>query len=141
MKSFHINVPLNMKHEFGRKTHRKQNGDCWEIKLVIATAGDEESSLSVPCDGPLKIWFLLQWGKLPWVCSVGIIICWSDIIKTMSYQISMCVTLIFMDTSLITAPVVISTLFQTLILYVFSVDRLYKTQSMLSMSSYKDFVL
>lgn len=28
MKSFHINVPLNMKHEFRRKTHRKQNGDC-----------------------------------------------------------------------------------------------------------------
>lgn len=75
MKSFYINVPLNMKHHMNLEgKHTETNADCWEVKLVIATAGYQEYSLSVPCDGPLKIWFLLQWGKLPWLCSVGIII-------------------------------------------------------------------
>lgn len=38
-----------------------------------------------------------------------------------------------MDSSLITAHVVISTLFQILILYMFSVDRLHKTVDAINM--------
>lgn len=148
MKSFHINVSVNMKH------HMNLEGKHTESKMEIA----EKQSLwlpllvikNPPCQSLVMVPWKFDFCSSKENCLDYALLDLSYARKMKSGQTSSKQCLIkypcmypwiFMDTSLITTPVVISTIFQMLIFYVFSEDRLHEIKSILLMSSKKDFFL